>query len=790
MSSKPSSWYARRYVERFGFHLVPIEPKRKFPRSTDWGNNTLSDPDKAENFYIDHPDWNMGCALGLSQMCSLDIDCDASFSVIMDEFGIEPISIEGFPIIQGASKGRRVMFRVPPGVDLPYQKLSWPSKNDPTGEKHKAAMKAAAEAKQQDAKDREARIRKVAKRWARYTVLELRASSDGKQRQDVMPPSIHPDTGEPYKWLSQPKDDWPQPPEWLLAVWKNWDKFKPQLTGMCPWLPEEKQEPVKLDKKSKDSGSVQGSVIEQFCEAHDLRQMLENYGYAPKGRTRYLSPHSGTGLPGVVMLRDGERCYIHHASDPLCSDETGRPVNAFDLFCYYEHNNDVRSGVKQAAKMLGLDNTSFEHPGNTNINNAPPVSAYEETGSNPVVAGSRDYVSPLLWTNEKGKPLKHIDNLSEICRRLGVNIRYDVIKKNEQIIIPDEKFSIDNEANASLAWLSSECSLFNFPTDKLTDFITYIADQNQFNPVVTWIESKKWDGKQRLQKLCDTITAKGEKESESAKALKETLIKRWLLSAVAAAYLPDGISAPGVLTLQGSQYLGKTKWFKNLVPSELDLIQDGMILKPDDKDSIKQICSFWLVELGELDSTFRKSDIAQLKAFITKAVDILRPAYAKRESKYPRRTIFFASVNPREFLHDQTGNRRFWTIECENINHEHKIDMQQVWSEVKYIWQSGEGYYLTPEEMSSLNEHNSDFMSIDPIEERLLGKLDWDSNESFWRWEQASVIVVECGLDRPTKSDAGTAGQLIRSKNGGKSKRSNGKKLLWCPPLKPRAYSF
>ena len=376
------------------------------------------------------------------------------------------------------------------------------------------------------------------------------------------------------------------------------------------------------------------------------------------------------------------------------------------------------------------------------------------------------------------RPLRHIDNLREICKRLNVTVRYNVIKKSEEIIIPGESFTMDNEANASLAWLTSECSLFKFPTDKLSDFITYLADQNQFNPVATWIDSRPWDRKPRLQALCDTITAK------SNAKMKDILIRRWMIACVAAAFLPNGISAPGVLTLQGAQYLGKTKWFKTLVPDSLDLIQDGMILKPDDKDSVKQCVSYWLVELGELDSTFRKADIAQLKAFITKQEDVLRLAYARRESKFPRRTMFFGSVNPREFLHDPTGNRRFWTIECQHIDHSHGLDMQQVWAEVKHIWQSGEGYYLSESEMGALNDHNSDFMAIDPIEERLLDRLDWGAPSMTWRWAQASTVLVECGVDRPTKYDSATAGSLIRAKNGDQSKRANGQRMLWCPPLR------
>lgn len=319
--TKPISWYAHRYADRFGFHLVPIDPGRKFPTASDWGNSCLSDAADAHAFYESSPDWNMGLALGPSGMCSLDIDCDESFHMILDEFGIDTDELWKCPTIQGRDKGRRIMFRVPDGLSLPYAKLNWRREHEPD---------------------------------KFYTVFELRASCDGKQRQDVLPPSIHPDTGQPYKWIVQPPKsnaDWPTPPAWLLAMWTAWDSFKPQLQSACPWLPASER-PQSEPRLTPSHGG--DSVIDAFNDAHDLRTMLERYGYSRKGKSRYLSPHTTTGLPGVVMFPDDRRCFIHHASDPLCSDESGRPVGPFDLFCCYEHAGDVSKAVKSAAELLGL----------------------------------------------------------------------------------------------------------------------------------------------------------------------------------------------------------------------------------------------------------------------------------------------------------------------------------------------------------------------------------------------------------------------------------------------------
>ena len=397
-----------------------------------------------------------------------------------------------------------------------------------------------------------------------------------------------------------------------------------------------------------------------------------------------------------------------------------------------------------------------------------------------------DWYSPFPDTNGKGKPIGTIENVREAARRLGVTIRYNVIRKDLEILIPGTGFSIDNNANASLAWFTSACIRFGVPTSELQGYLTFLADQNLYNPVAQWISSRPWDGRSRLQALCNTIKAEGEEDDLSIAELKEALIRRWMISAVAAAFNQNGVSAHGVLVLQGDQYLGKTKWFKGLVPPELGVIQDGLTLKPDDKDSVKNVVRNWLVELGELDATFRKSDIAMLKSFLTKDRDVLRKPFDRRESEFARRTVFFASVNPRQFLHDPTGNRRYWTISCASIDHDHGLDMQQVWAEVHAEhYAKGESWYLTPDEMAALNGQNREHEVLDPIRERIMSRLDWEAPTPQWRWMTATDVMSECGFDRPTRADVTQAGLILQELNGKKRKTVRGRALAMVPPRLP-----
>lgn len=306
----PMSRYARVFAERYGFAILPLRPMSKVPVERAWQNVDVRNPDEAEAYYTQHPDQNIGLNLGRSGMCSLDIDCSESFTAILDAFGVDPASLDNAPCIQGASKGRRYLFRVPQDAALDYAKLTWPTRDDQG-------------------------------KW--YTVLELRA---GSSRFDVLPPSVHPDTKKPYVWLTKPPasiEEWPTPPEWLLHIWSSWQTFRPQLLGVCPWyiLPEPKAAPVR-ERVDGDKPSV----IEDYLSKVSVTEALAKYGYKHVSGNRWLSPHSTTKLPGVVVT--GDKCHIHHASDPL-NDGLGTPVNAFDLFCYYEHGGDVRAAVKAAA---------------------------------------------------------------------------------------------------------------------------------------------------------------------------------------------------------------------------------------------------------------------------------------------------------------------------------------------------------------------------------------------------------------------------------------------------------
>ena len=61
-------------------------------------------------------------------------------------------------------------------------------------------------------------------------------------------------------------------------------------------------------------------------------------------------------------------------------------------------------------------------------------------------------------------------------------------------------------------------------------------------------------------------------------------------------------------------------------------------------------------------SAWRKADVEEQKAALTRCVDTDRPAYGYEVRSYPRRTCLAFSTNDFEFLQDATGDRRYWPI--------------------------------------------------------------------------------------------------------------------------------
>ena len=406
----------------------------------------------------------------------------------------------------------------------------------------------------------------------------------------------------------------------------------------------------------------------------------------------------------------------------------------------------------------------------------------------PLVLGRSSYVnsinvenneelqqSPLFFPDKNGKgiPRGTTANVDAVLKHEGVTTRYNQMAKVVEVIVPNVISVADEFNNSNLTAAKDLLVTHGVPIGRALEQIYSIASSNPYCPVIKMIESKPWDGISRFEQFLSQIKTKHPKEAR-------LYSRKWLVQAVGAVYVKDGLSAAGILVLTGPQNLGKTSLIRQLASTVPKGFLESAILDPSNKDSVMTTVSHWIVELGELDATFRKSDLAQLKAFITKNKDKLRKPYGISDSEFPRRTVMAGTVNDHQFLRDTTGNRRFWVIEADDIQIDHSIDIQQLWAEVKTWYDSGEKWYFDKTELEALNIQNSEYEVDDPIVEKIRIKFDFEDMKKT-SWLTATRIAELIGIDQPTKPDINRVSSCVRNLNGNQSKRSNGLRLLQVP---------
>jgi hypothetical protein len=176
---------------RAGWVLVPIAPGTKGPTGDAWNapEHCVATETRAEELR-----GSIGLAHAYSGTCALDLDDLERSRTWFSEHGVNLDELLGAPDAVQLSSGRPNRAKLIYRLDRPL-----PSKAYAIPEP------------QPDGKTK------------RHTLFEFRCgTSNGRTVQDVLPPSIHPDTGVPYQWKLGPLGNWrdaPKLPPKLRELW-------------------------------------------------------------------------------------------------------------------------------------------------------------------------------------------------------------------------------------------------------------------------------------------------------------------------------------------------------------------------------------------------------------------------------------------------------------------------------------------------------------------------------------------------------------------------------------------
>ena len=185
-----------------GFRLCTMKMGKKGPEYSDWQTKPIEPTMLNGNS-------NIGSIHKLSGTFALDIDHKEAKSVL-ERIGIDTDTLYAnnlFQTVGNPDRPAKIWYRFPQELTPTVHGLTWPH---PKGERTpNGSLKT-------------------------IPVFELRAKG-----QDVLPPSIHPDTKQPYYWVNdtpESVDQLPTLPRELVNLFRDWKFFLPEMSRACPWL--------------------------------------------------------------------------------------------------------------------------------------------------------------------------------------------------------------------------------------------------------------------------------------------------------------------------------------------------------------------------------------------------------------------------------------------------------------------------------------------------------------------------------------------------------------------------
>lgn len=210
-----------------------------------------------------------------------------------------------------------------------------------------------------------------------------------------------------------------------------------------------------------------------------------------------------------------------------------------------------------------------------------------------------------------------------------------------------------------------------------------------------YVESLEWDGKRRIDTwLIDYCAAHTTNAlGQDITALIKEFSAKFLIAAISRALVPGSKVHTALILETPNQMAGKSSVvgalggkFYNDTPFDIS-----------SKDSDRLLAKYWFIELAELTSIVKK-DPEQVKNFLSRCDGDNRAAYARTHAVLKRRCVFIGTTNEGEYLKDDTGNRRFWTVRCgPKIDHDGlEAVRDQLFAEAKVRYMAGEKWYLSP----------------------------------------------------------------------------------------------
>lgn len=553
--------------------------------------------------------------------------------------------------------------------------------------------------------------------------------SDG--RQVVLPPSIHPDSGEAYQWGRSLVQAASLPLIDLESV--------PRAT---PGSPGEDASPSKGSASKPTLDDFTESPVElEWCPISDEVRAGIVEGTSVRDRSAYLLKASSALYSAGLTQNE----VLTVLTDPT----------TFLGQAAYEHAQ-TRSRRRAAEWVYRYTARKIEAERNgAQIFAGLPV-APRKLSPKEQKAEAEELAKEQHWTQRldrtaKGKTAVTLKNL-------------DIILTNsvEGDVFIEDLFAVRTEYGCDTPWRRKKGDYledkdlilikrwfadtqFGIEPSKesLFEATTLIGDRCQRHPVREWLDSLKWDGEKRVDTwLRDYCQARAEEPYLSE------VSRKFLLAMVTRVFRP-GCQWDYMVVLEGKQgqkkstmarILAGDRWFMDNIPPLAD------------KDAMLNLHGKWLIELPELASV-KHTDFNQVKAYITRRIDTVRPHYGRLKTDIPRQSVFIGTVNEGQYFKDPTGNRRYWPVKVGDCDAEKLAKVRdQLFAETMSIYRKDRELLMLSAAAEVQAKEAQAHRRVDDDEsemrEALLGYLESVPGQEF-HWEKFRTKDLMMGPNAP-----------------------------------------
>jgi len=212
--------------------------------------------------------------------------------------------------------------------------------------------------------------------------------------------------------------------------------------------------------------------------------------------------------------------------------------------------------------------------------------------------------------------------------------------------------------------------------------------------------------------------------------------KKWIVGCVHNWLSPINESkvSPLTLVLCGQkQGTGKTSFFRNLLPADLQKYLIEHKIDAKDKDSIYNLVKGLLVLDDEFGGLATKDVKDFKKVADTNMVDIRLP-YSSFYAKFKRRASLCGTSNEKDVLKDVTGNRRILPINVEKIDYNRLISLNtaNLWLEAFKLYKDGFDWKIfSNEDVDYLEESTRKNIENMPVEDLFFEHFSVEKNDYY-----------------------------------------------------------